>query len=194
MLAWLPSLISLIIGILGQVNAADWVAQHPNLAMGLGTLGALITALTRSPVQTDPPTAPPAGRHFLFTVMFLGILAGCVVTPAYAVTVTVEGTQVRLSYEEPTQNRTGTPLTDLGHTSIYYAIPPGTMPHLCTETPASSLTGGATVEAVCLVPVLRDQEADVRFTVTATDTSGNESDPSVPVDRRLDFLAPASPR
>jgi len=190
MLAWLPSLLSVLIGILGQYNAAEWVAAHPNIAMGLGTLGALITALTRSPVQADAPKAPPLGKPFLFALM----LSGCIAAPAYAVTVTVEGTQVRLAYEEPTQNRTGTPLTDLLRTSIYYAIPPGTMPHLCTDTPASAPTGGATIEAICLVPVLQDQEADVRFTVTATDTSGNASDHSVPVDRRLDFLAPAPPR
>ena len=50
MLPWIPSLTTLIIGILAQFNAAEWVAAHPNIAMALATLGAVITALTRSPV------------------------------------------------------------------------------------------------------------------------------------------------
>lgn len=51
MLAWLPSLVSLILGILGQINAADWVAAHPNVSMALATLGTLATALTKSPLS-----------------------------------------------------------------------------------------------------------------------------------------------
>ena len=51
MLPWLPSLISLIIGILAEFNAAEWVAQHPTIAIGLATVGTVITALTRSPLN-----------------------------------------------------------------------------------------------------------------------------------------------
>lgn len=192
MLAWLPSIISVLIGILGQVNAADWVAAHPNVAMALGTLGALITALTKSPLNNSaPPPTINNRKHYLFVLPF--ILLSCA-GPAYALTATVEGTQVRLGYQEPTHNKTGTPLSDLAKTSTYYAIPPGSTPHLCGEIPASSATGGGTIEAVCLVPVMQDQEADVRFTVTVSDLVGNESEHSVPVDTRLDFLAPAPPR
>ena len=114
--------------------------------------------------------------------------------PALAVDVTVNGTQVSLSYEEPTTNKTGTPLQDLSSTTVRYAIPPTGAAIPCKTTPASSLTGGATITTSCVVPVVIDQEADVRFTVVATDTSGNVSDPSIPVDRRLDFLAPAAPK
>lgn len=51
-MAWLPSLLSILIGLLGQVGAADWVAANPNVFMALATLGHLITALTRSPIQS----------------------------------------------------------------------------------------------------------------------------------------------
>jgi len=192
MLAWLPSLLSVLIGILGQYNAADWVAAHPQVAMALGTLGALITALTKSPLTSSaPPPTINDRKHYLFVLPF--ILLSCA-GPAYALTATVEGTQVRLGYEEPTHNKTGTPLSDLAKTSTYYAIPPGSTPHLCGEVPASSPTGGGMIDTVCVVPVLQDQEADVQFFVTASDLVGNESDPSLPVDTRLDFLAPAPPR
>lgn len=50
-MAWIPSLVSLVIGLLGQVGAAEWVAANPNVFMALATLGHLITALTRSPIQ-----------------------------------------------------------------------------------------------------------------------------------------------
>ncbi len=122
------------------------------------------------------------------------VLALLLSLPAFAVEVTVDGTQVQASYQEPTTNKTGTPLTDLHHTTLFYAMPPTAAGTACKTTPASSQTGGATITATCLVPTMLDQEADVRFTVTATDTSGNVSDPSIPVDRRLDFLAPAAPQ
>ena len=51
-MAWLPSLLSIIIGLLGQVGAADWVAANPKVAMGVATVGAIATALTRSPIQS----------------------------------------------------------------------------------------------------------------------------------------------
>ncbi len=51
MLPWLPSLISLIIGILAEFNAEEWVAQHPTIAIGLATVGTVIASLTRSPLN-----------------------------------------------------------------------------------------------------------------------------------------------
>lgn len=99
MLPWLPSIISLLIGLLGQFNAADWVAAHPNVAMALGTLGALITALTRSPLSTDSTPQPPlsGGRHFLF-----GLLLVCSFLSASAVTaqtVTVDLNKSALAWD-----------------------------------------------------------------------------------------------
>lgn len=132
----------------------------------------------------------------LTPLLFLSamVFALAISLPAFAVEVTVDGTQVQASYQEPTTNKTGTPLTDLHHTTLFYAMPPTAAPTSCNTTPASAPTGGATITATCLVPIVRDQEADVRFTVTATDTSGNQSDPSLAVDRRLDFLAPSPPK
>lgn len=76
MLAWLPSLISLILGILAQVNAPDWVAANPHVAMALGTLNSIITALLPSPV--GKPTSPPAAnfRPGLFLVALLAFPIG----------------------------------------------------------------------------------------------------------------------
>lgn len=131
----------------------------------------------------------------VLVVLFVLILA-LVVWPlaVFAIEVTVNGTQVQVSYEEPTTNKTGTPLTDLASTTVRYAMPPTSAPVGCKTTPASAPTGGATITTTCLVPIVLDQEADVRFTVTASDTTGNVSDPSISADRRLDFLAPAAPR
>jgi hypothetical protein len=96
MLAWLPSIVSLLIGILGQLNAADWVASHPQLAMALGTLGALITALTKSPlVATEPPKPPfSGGRPFLFAILLVLLTA-----PAYGQTVTVDLNKASLAWD-----------------------------------------------------------------------------------------------
>ena len=130
----------------------------------------------------------------LVVVLVVGLALAFFPLVAFAVDVTVNGTQVQVSYQEPTTNKTGTPLTDLASTTVRYAMPTTATPTACNTTPASALTGGATITATCLVPIVLDQEADVRFTVTASDTSGNVSDPSIPVDRRLDFLAPAAPQ
>lgn len=195
-MAWLPSLISLIIGILGQFNAADWVSSHPQVAMGLGTLGTLITALVKSPFQSEP-VKETVGKHFLFAlfVLSLGVSAVMVTScqPAFALNATATGAVVRLSYNEPTQNADNTPLRDLSKTTGYWTAMPNGAPLACVTTVASALTGGGHIEADCTVPVLAGQEADIAFTVTASDTTGNESRPTNQAVLRLDFLSPASP-
>lgn len=195
-MAWLPSLISLIIGILGQFNAADWVSSHPNVAMGLGTLGTLITALVKSPFQSEP-VKETLGKHFLFSlfVLPLGVSAAMVTAcqPAYAFNATATGAVVRLSYNEPTQNADNTPLRDLSKTTGYWAAMPNGAPLACVTTVASAPTGGGHIEADCTVPVLAGQEADIAFTVTASDKTGNESRHTNQAVLRLDFLSPASP-
>lgn len=195
-MAWLPSLISLLIGILGQFNAADWVANHPNVAMGLGTLGTLITALIKSPFQSSSDAGGmPAAKHFLFGVcLFVGAALASACEPAYALDVKATGAIVNMQYQEPTQNADGTPLSDLAFTSGYWAAMPNGSPMECVQTPASAATGGGTIQAACTVPILAGQEADFSFSVTATDHSGNASTPTPGVIVRLDFLAPASPR
>lgn len=188
MLAWLPSIISLIVGLLSQVNAADWVAQHPNVAMGLGTLGALITALTRSPFQatSTPPSAFGGFR------VFAALLALSIAAPVSAFDVTVTGTQVSFTYQEPSTNPDGSPLSDLRETRLYYQKDAGS-PEIGATTPATRLQGGGRITATLLVPVLHNQEANVTFWATALDLVGNESARSVQVVQRIDRLAPSAP-
>ena len=196
-MAWLPSLISLIIGILGQFNAAEWVSSHPNVAMGLGTLGTLITALVKSPFQSTPEPQGAMGKHFMFSFFILALaVPAFMVTacqPAYAFNATATGAVVRLSYNEPTQNADNTPLRDLSKTTGYWAAMPNGAPLACVTTVASAPTGGGHIEADCTVPVLAGQEADIAFTVTASDKTGNESRHTNQAVLRLDFLSPASP-
>lgn len=189
MLAWIPSLISLLIGLLGQINAADWVAQHPNLSMGLGTLGALVTALTRSPLQAASPSPGSLGGFRMFSVFLLAF--GCA-APAFALDVTVTGTQVSFVYTEPSTNPDGSPLSDLRETRLYFQKENGT-PEIGATVPASRPQGGGIISATLLVPVLQGQEANVTFWATALDLVGNESARSVSVVQRIDRLAPSAP-
>lgn len=188
MLAWLPSLVSLLIGLLGQVNAADWVAQHPNLAMGLGTLGTLVTALTRSPIQSPSPSPGSLGGFRMFAVMLLAFGT----SPAFALDVTVTGTQVSFVYTEPSTNPDGSPLSDLRETRLYFQLENGT-PEIGATVPASRPQGGGQITSTLLVPVLHNQEANVTFWATALDLVGNESARSVSVVQRIDRLAPNAP-
>jgi len=188
-MSWLPTLLTIILSILSQVNASDWIAAHPNIAMSLATLGGVINHLLPSPVSSGLATG--ALRSVVWLFLALTFMTGA---PAHAFDVTVTGTQVNMVYQEPTANKTGTPLADLAETTGYYAAPITAQPIPCVTTPATARTGGGTITALCVVPIFRDQEADVRFTVTASDLSGNESAASDPVDRRLDFLAPGPPR
>jgi hypothetical protein len=193
-MAWLPSLVTLLLGILSQSGADQWIASNPKTAGGLMALYALLKGLLPSPMtDTEPPATgkPSTGLRGSAMALCLLLFAPAV---SYAVDVTVNGAQVSMTYQEPTQNKTGTPLADLGETTGYYQAPPSAPRVPCVTTPASAPTGGRTITALCVVPIFADQEADVRFTVTATDTSGNESAASVPVDTRLDFLAPDSPK
>lgn len=188
-MAWLPTIVTILLSILSQLNASDWISSHPNVAMSLATLGGVINHLMPSPVSSGLATG--ALRSVVWLFVALAVLSGA---PAHAFDVTVTGAQVNLSYQEPTTNKTGTPLSDLGKTTGYYSAPIGSAPVSCVTTPATSANGGGIITALCVVPILKDQEADVRFIVTATDKTGNESDQSAPVDKRLDFLAPSSPQ
>lgn len=96
-----------------------------------------------------------------------------------------------VEYTEPSTTKTGTPLTDLDHTTIFFDL--GSGPQKAVDVPATSANGGGAISQVIQVPVGADQEADVSITVTATDTSGNESTPSNSVAVRVDTLPPASP-
>lgn len=103
----------------------------------------------------------------------------------------VHGTQIDVEYNEPTQNTDNSPVTDLHHTSIYYDM--GSGPVLVVELPASLNTGGSLVQYSFIVPVTANQEANVNFWATASDSSGNESAPSEVITLRIDRLAPKAP-
>lgn len=189
MMAWLPSIISLLLGLLGQVNAADWVAQHPNVAMGLGTLGTLITALTRSPLQSAPASPNVLGGFRMFALLLvIGSTA-----PAFALDVTITGTQISFAYQEPSTNPDGSPLSDLGETRLYFQKAGG-VPAIGATTPATRPEGGGRITATLLVPVLQNEESNVTFWATALDLVGNESARSVSVVQRIDRLAPSAPQ
>jgi len=110
----------------------------------------------------------------------------------WALTLTLEGSIVGVSYEEPSTNKNGTSLTDLAHTTIYYDLGDG--PVRGPDVFGASLAGGGSIISSILIPVLEDMEADVDIWITATDTSSNESGESARKTIRIDRLAPAPPQ
>lgn len=128
----------------------------------------------------------------LFALLVLTLLLVAVPSLALAFDVTVTGTQLRAEYKEPSVNKDGSPLVDLKETRVYFQIV-GKSPAVGLTVPASSKTGGQRVSGDVLVPVLVDQEADVNLWATALDLSGNESDPSNMLQKRIDRLAPGAP-
>lgn len=133
---------------------------------------------------------------FLKSLFVLGALVGVILVlstiSVNAFTVTVTGTQVTVTYDEPTTNEDGTALVDLDHTSIYYDMGSGTVKAI--DVPATSLTGGGTISQIITVPVLAQQEANVSIWATAIDLVGNESVNSSVVVTRIDRLKPSPPQ
>lgn len=119
-------------------------------------------------------------KTFITTLTILLTLMGT----AFALTADKTGTEVTIQYDEPTKNEDDSPLTDLDKTTIYYE-------DQSVDVPASAPTGGGHIVQVVTVASQPHTERDISFTATATDDSGNESVPSVPVIVRVDELAPA---
>lgn len=98
-----------------------------------------------------------------------------------------DGVQLRVEYQEPTDNADGSVLDDLQHTSVFYDIGGG--PVNVVDYPASLAAGGLTVIYDFVVPVLPGDKRNVTVFATATDTSGNTSAPSdsisILIDRRI---------
>lgn len=110
--------------------------------------------------------------------------------PAWALTAAPTGATVRITYDEPTTNRDGSPLTDLAEVRLFYAIGAGAEVQ-CAAVPASRPQGGGVdVSAACAVPVADGQEVDVAFFGYAYDLAGNRSIKSAVVVTRIDFLPP----
>jgi len=126
--------------------------------------------------------------RILITLLFVFTLLGTGIALAQF-DAEVSGSQVDVSYTEPTTNADGSPLTDLDHTTTYYDNGDG--PVNAHEEPATALTGGGNIAVQIIVPVADGEEANVDFWATATDQSGNESEKS-PIDtERIDRLPPA---
>lgn len=102
---------------------------------------------------------------------------------------TTEG--IKVEYQEPSTNATGTALTDLALTSIYYDKGAGAVKAM--DVPASSPAGGGQISQIIQVEIPANEEADIKVWATATDLSGNLSLPSDVVTVRVDNLPPAPP-
>lgn len=96
-----------------------------------------------------------------------------------------------VSYKEPVTNADGTPLNDLGYTTIYYSLN-GAARVKVMDIPASSVNGGGEVHESFTISITGDQ-VDVFMIYTATDKSGNESLEYVEDAVRIDQTPPASP-
>jgi len=101
----------------------------------------------------------------LFSMLF--------VTPAFAA-------DVSLSWDAPTTNEDGTPLTDLAGYTVYYGIE------------SANYTENIDVGNVLTYTVTNLSDGTYYFAVTAYDTSGNESDYSNEVNESI-VIAPAAP-
>ncbi len=96
--------------------------------------------------------------------------------------VSVTGAVVNIEYHEPSTDKNGA-LTDLSHTTVYL----NGVKYM--DIPASSPSGGGLISTSVDTSFPVDAMTDVTIYVTATDLSGNESVPSIALDR----VAPDAP-
>lgn len=97
MVAWLPTLITLIGSILAQVGAGEWIAQNPKVSLSLATLAGLINHLLPSPL---PPTAPPAANTTLKTIVWVALMSALFIGTAQAQsTVSVDVNKAKLAWD-----------------------------------------------------------------------------------------------
>lgn len=140
----------------------------------------------------------PVTPRFLLLVLvaLIGILAA--LSSLWAklagaeITATLTGSQITISYNEPTTSANGQPLHDLKDTRVYIQVGDGG-PVLANTVPASRLEGGGAISTVVVVPVGTTDEADVTLWATASDLVGNESMRSQEKTVRVDRLPPAAP-
>lgn len=104
---------------------------------------------------------------------------------------TVYGAEVTLEYTEPSTNTDGSALDDLHHTSIFYDIGTGAVNVI--DLPASLMTGGGVKSYTFTIPVLKGEMKSVSIFATASDTSGETSDPSEPIITVIDRRVPSPP-
>ena len=131
-------------------------------------------------------------RRILLVLLAL-LLAVSFAPSAEAITVTISGAEVTVSYDEPTTNVDGSPLTDLKQVDLYYQWPGDASPVKGLTVPATKAAGGGiAVTGKITVPRRTNQQADVPFWGRAVDTSGNESLESTRAVQRIDFLPPGA--
>jgi hypothetical protein len=106
--------------------------------------------------------------------------------------INVSGADFEIEYDEPNVNADGSPLQDLGKTTVYYDAGDGRV--LAKELEATSPTGNGHIVTRINVSLPKGTEKNVSVWATAWDKSGNESSSSIPVTVRVDSLAPAAPR
>jgi hypothetical protein len=129
-------------------------------------------------------------RTILLALVSVLLLA----VPAGAVTLTLTGAEITVSWDEPTVNANGSPLLDLSKCFVEWKYSTDATWVRGPEKPATAPTGGGlNVSAILTVPVTDGMERDVEVGVRAQDLSGNISEPTVK-SIRVDRLAPAAPR
>jgi hypothetical protein len=114
-----------------------------------------------------------------FVLVFLSI--GLVALLLVLTVAIASAGEVDLSWQAPTTNEDGTPLTDLAGFTVYYYDTSGGW-----ASPIGNQDVGNVTAATMTVP----SQGNVYFIVTAYDTSGNESGPSNEV--VADFLSPGT--
>lgn len=128
-------------------------------------------------------------KKFVWGLSAILLLGGAAV---WAITGNLTGSEVNVSYDEPTTNADGSPLTDLKETSVYYDVGLGAVK--IKTNPAATPSGGKSITNTFVIPVSTGVAAVATLWATATDTSGNESAKSANISVRIDRLAPAAPK
>jgi len=105
------------------------------------------------------------------------LLALVLLVPTFAsadpYTVSPIGTTPLIGYTEPTTYTTGSPITDLKETHIYWKIGTGT--ETTVIVPASKASGGGAItNSVILMPILPCQSGTINVAVSAVSVSGGE--------------------
>lgn len=100
--------------------------------------------------------------------------------------------EVSFSYLEPTKSADGSALGDLAYTTVYYQIDSQNTQKV-PQVAASKLSGGGTQVGLALLAIPSGAKGNVLLWVTATDTTGNESQKSASVSLVVDRVAPAPP-
>ena len=131
-------------------------------------------------------------RFLSVPVLIATLMIAFLSVPAMAVTVTVSGAELTITYNEPTENANNTPMTDIGWTNCY-AQQIGGIVVKSADILASGPSGGLFVTCKVSVPVVAGQEIDVEAWGTSNDLSGNTSLETPKVIKRIDMLAPKPP-